>query len=228
MEIEYERNLAGSYMKAAAASDDSFDEKIMLKNKMPGLLKVEKSYVDGKGIYWYDISGYQSLAVMSELKKLDINFIEKFILTLCDQIEILERNLMDIDCLLLDPDTIFVSNQDGSIRYAIYPEVFDSLSVYVRDIIEFMLTKLDHGDKENVQPAYDIYQKTLDADYSILDIREMILKRRQEAAREQANYETIADTELPEISPDEAEIINDTGDKKENVFFKKLGKMPSF
>lgn len=222
MEIEYERNLAGSYMKAAAAGDESFDEKIMLKNKMPGLLKVEKSYVDGKGIYWYDISGYQSLAVMSELKKLDINFIEKFILTLCDQIEILERNLMDIDCLLLDPDTIFVSNQDESIRYVIYPEVFDSLSVYVRDIIEFMLTKLDHGDKENVQPAYDIYQKTLDADYSILDIREMILKRRQEAAREQANYETIADAELPEISPDEAEIINDTGDKKENAFFKKL------
>ena len=50
----------------------------------------------------------------------------------------------------------------------------------------------------------------------------MILKRRQEAAREQANYETIADTELPEISPDEAEIINDTGDKKENGFFKKV------
>ena len=43
MEIEYERNLAGSYMKAAAAGDESFDEKIMLKNKMPGLLKVEKS-----------------------------------------------------------------------------------------------------------------------------------------------------------------------------------------
>ena len=222
MEIEYERNLAGSYMKVAAVSDESFDEKIMLKNKMPGLLKVEKSYVDGKGIYWYDISGYQSLAVVCELKKLDINFIEKFILTLSDQIETLERNLMDIDCLLLDPDTIFVSNQDESIRYVIYPEVFDSLSVYVRDIMEFMLAKLDHGDKENVQPAYDIYQKTLDTDYSILDIREMILKRRQEAAREQANYETIADVELPEIKADEAEIINDTGDKKENAFFKKL------
>lgn len=225
MEIEYERNLAGSYMKVAAVSDESFDEKIMLKNKMPGLLKVEKSYVDGKGIYWYDISGYQSLAVVCELKKLDINFIEKFILTLCDQIETLERNLMDIDCLLLDPDTIFVSNQDESIRYVIYPEVFDSLSVYVRDIMEFMLAKLDHGDKENVQPAYDIYQKTLDTDYSILDIREMILRRRQEAAREQANYETIADVELPEIKPDEAEIINDTGDKKENDFFKKLADM---
>lgn len=225
MEIEYERNLAGSYMKVAAVSDESFDEKIMLKNKMPGLLKVEKSYVDGKGIYWYDISGYQSLAVVSELKKLDINFIEKFILTLCDQIETLERNLMDIDCLLLDPDTIFVSNQDESIRYIIYPEVFDSLSVYVRDIMEFMLAKLDHGDKENVKPAYDIYHKTLDTDYSILDIREMILKRRQEAAREQANYETIADAELPEIKSDEAEIINAAGDKKENAFLKKLADM---
>ena len=39
MEIEYERNLAGSYMKAAAASDDSFDEKIMLKNSLSEIFK---------------------------------------------------------------------------------------------------------------------------------------------------------------------------------------------
>ena len=48
MEIEYERNLAGSYMKAAAASDDSFDEKIMLKNKMLGLLRWKKAMWTGK------------------------------------------------------------------------------------------------------------------------------------------------------------------------------------
>ena len=222
MEIEYERNLTGSYMKVAAVSDESFDEKIMLKNKMPGLLKVEKSYVDGKGIYWYDISGCQSLAVVSEFRKLDINFIEKFILTLCDQIETMERNLMNIDCLLLDPDTIFVSNMDESIRYVVYPEAFDSLSVYVRDIMEFMLAKLDHGDKENVQTAYDIYQKTLDTDYSILDIRERILRRRQDVVKEQANYETIADVEIPESKLDEAETLNDTVHKKENAFLKKL------
>lgn len=222
MEIEYERTLTGSYMKIAAACNDGFDEKIMLKNKMPGFLKVEKSHVNGEGMYWYDISGYQSLAVICQFKKLDINFIEKFILTLCDQIETMERNLVDINCLLLDADTIFIANMDESIRYVIYPEGFESLSVYVRDVMEYMLTKLDHSNKAEVQTVYDIYEKTLDSDYSIMDIKDMILKRRQEAVKEQVSYETIADVQLPEIIEDKPEPISDKASGSENKILKKL------
>ena len=116
MEIEYERTLTGSYMKISAVDNPGFDEKIMLKNRIPGFLRVEKSHVDGKGQYLYEISGYQSLAGVCSLKKIDINFIEKIILTLCDQLDAMERNLLDSNYLFLDPDTVFVSNMDESIR----------------------------------------------------------------------------------------------------------------
>ena len=191
MEIEYERTLTGSYMKISAVDNPGFDEKIMLKNRIPGFLRVEKSHVDGKGQYWYEISGYQSLAGVCSLKKIDINFIEKIILTLCDQLDAMERNLLDSNYLFLDPDTVFVSNMDESIRYIIFPESYDSIAVCFRDLMEFLLTKLDHSSKDDVQFAYEIYEKTLDSEYNIRNIRDIIIMRRKEEAKRQIDLKSI-------------------------------------
>lgn len=60
-EVIYERNMTGSFMKIPAPLNAPFDEKMMLKRKIPGLLSVEKCYLDGGGQYWYNISGRQSL-----------------------------------------------------------------------------------------------------------------------------------------------------------------------
>lgn len=200
MEIEYERTLTGSYMKISAADNPGFDEKIMLKNRIPGFLRVEKSHVDGKGQYWYEISGYQSLAGVCSLKKIDINFIEKIILTLCDQLDAMERNLLDSNCLFLDPDTVFVSNMDESVRYIIFPESYDSIAVCFRDLMEFLLTKLDHSSKDDVQLAYEIYEKTLDSDYNIRNIRDIIIMRRQDEAKRQIDLKPIASLQSDNVS----------------------------
>ena len=48
-EIVYERNLTGSFMKIAAGIHAGLDEKLMLRRKLPGLLAVEKAYMDGEG-----------------------------------------------------------------------------------------------------------------------------------------------------------------------------------
>ena len=50
-EIVYERNLTGSFMKIAAGIHAGLDEKLMLRRKLPGLLAVEKAYMDGEGQY---------------------------------------------------------------------------------------------------------------------------------------------------------------------------------
>lgn len=200
MEIEYERTLTGSYMKISAVDNPGFDEKIMLKNRIPGFLRVEKSHVDGKGQYWYEISGYQSLAGVCSLKKIDINFIEKIILTLCDQLDAMERNLLDSNCLFLDPDTVFVSNMDESVRYIIFPESYDSIAVCFRDLMEFLLTKLDHSSKDDVQLAYEIYEKTLDSDYNIRNIRDIIIMRRQDEAKRQIDLKPIASLQSDNVS----------------------------
>ena len=53
-------------------------------------------------------------------------------------------------------------------------------------MMEYLLTKVDHKDSAAVRTAYGIYEKTLADGYSIWDIREEIMRARQEEAVEPA------------------------------------------
>lgn len=48
-EIVYERKMTGSFMKLRCDEVKPLDEKILLKNNIPGFLKMEKCYVNMKG-----------------------------------------------------------------------------------------------------------------------------------------------------------------------------------
>uniref|UniRef100_UPI004055E14D DUF6382 domain-containing protein n=1 Tax=Agathobacter sp. TaxID=2021311 RepID=UPI004055E14D len=180
-EIVYERNVSRSYMKIPAVAEASFDEKMMLKKHLPGLLPVEKCFVNGVGQYWYNISGKQALDTYCKMKTIGASFIEKMILSICSQFEILEWNLINMNCLVLDPELIFIGNGSEEIVFTVYPgskhEVFSEL----QQLMEYLLTKVDHKDKDAVHAAYEIYEMTLNESYSIMDIKDAILDARGKA-----------------------------------------------
>lgn len=178
-EIIYERNLTGSFMKIAAGIHAGLDEKLMLRRKLPGLLAVEKAYMDGEGQYWYNISGKQSLDMYCRVKEVDISFIEKLIMSICSEMEILEWNLIQTNCLMLDPELIFITNSNQEIIFTVYPGGSGTIETEFQQLMEFLLTKVDHKDTQAVKAAYGIYEKTLLDGYSITDIRDEIVRARQ-------------------------------------------------
>ena len=178
-EIVYERNLTGSFMKIAAGIHAGLDEKLMLRRKLPGLLAVEKAYMDGEGQYWYNISGKQSLDMYCRVKEVDISFIEKLIMSICSEMEILEWNLIQTNCLMLDPELIFITNSNQEIIFTVYPGGSGTIETEFQQLMEFLLTKVDHKDTRAVKAAYGIYEKTLLDGYSITDIRDEIVRSRQ-------------------------------------------------
>lgn len=180
-EVIYDRNLTGSYMKIPVSIGHEFDEKMMLRRKLPGLLSVERCNIDGVGQYWYNISGKQSLDTFCRIQNIGVEFVERMIISICSEIEILERNFLDQNCLLLDPEQIFISNQNQEVIFAVYPGHHESLAVGFQQLMEYLLTKIDHEDPEAVRSGYMIYEKTLDEAYNIMDIRDEIVQRRNEA-----------------------------------------------
>lgn len=195
--IDYERNLTGSYMKISAINSDKFDEKIVLNRKLPGLLPVEKCFYDGEGQFWYNISGKQSLDNYCEIKEIGIDFIEKVIVSICSQIEILESNLICSNCLILQEDLIFISNTSQEIIFGVYTGKKDNIENEFRQLMEYLLTKIDHSDKAAVKAAYSIYEKTLNEGYSVIDIRNAISNAKNENAREE-NKKRIVDEGVKE------------------------------
>ena len=140
----------------------------------------------GEGQYWYNISGKQSLDMYCRVKEVDISFIEKLIMSICSEMEILEWNLIQTNCLMLDPELIFITNSNQEIIFTVYPGGSGTIETEFQQLMEFLLTKVDHKDTQAVKAAYGIYEKTLLDGYSITDIRDEIVRSRQNEGKKAA------------------------------------------
>lgn len=177
-EVIYERNMTGSYMKIPEGMNDGLDERLMLKGKLRGTLPVEKAYVDGGGQYWYNISGKQSLDTYCRMKQIGIEFVERLIVSICSELEILEWNLIHTNCLMLDPELVFITNSNREFIFTLYPGNNTQIELEFQQLMEYLLTRIDHKDEAAVRTVYGIYEKTLEESYSLTDIRDLITETR--------------------------------------------------
>lgn len=216
-EIVYERNLTGSYMKIPAGIRAGLDERLMLRRKIQGALPVEKAYVDGNGQYWYNISGKQSLDVYCRMKPVGIDLIERLIVSICSEMEILEWNLIHTSCLCLDPELIFVTNSNQEFIFTIYPDGAGGIEKEFEQLMEYLLTKIDHKDTQAVRAAYSIYEQSLKEGYSIMDLRSKIMEAKKEEAVSQQEKQK-AYGEAPEFgtSPYQSTSLAESGRWGEN------------
>lgn len=181
IQAEYERNISGSYLKLPVLEENVFDERMLLRRKISGLLPVEKCYVNGGGQYWYCITGKQSLETLCGIRSVGLALLETLLSNLCSQIEILEQNLISTESLQLSPDLIFVSNSNQEFLFLVYPGCKKPMDQSFRQLMEYILTKLDHRDSASVQIAYAIYEKTLEEGYTLADIWSYVLSQKRNA-----------------------------------------------
>lgn len=177
-EIVYERNVTGSFMRIAAPAEGGVDERLLLRRKLPGVLAVEKAYVNGGGQYWYNISGKQSLDTYCSVKEIRMDFVEQLIISVCSLLERMEWNLIRMDCLMLDPELVFISNASQDFVFTLYPGGTQKVEQEFQMLMEYLMKKVDHKDTEAVRAVYQIYEHTLEEGYQITDIRSLLFREK--------------------------------------------------
>jgi len=199
-EITYKRDINCSYMIVPAMPENNFDEKILLRRCLDNFIPVQKCYEGSAGQYWYDITGKQALDSYCRINNIGKIFFETLILKLCQAVEVLDWNLVDVNCLVLDPELIFINTQE-ELSFVAYPFHKGNLALELQQLLEYMLTKLDHKDTTVVGWAYKIYEMSLLDGMSITDLKQVILEERsrmivpserkivREEAREEDGFE---------------------------------------
>jgi len=176
--ILYERTISSSYMKLPALKEETLDVRILLQRKLKGMIPVERCYMNGEGQYWYDISGKQALDSFVKVNALEYSLFEILILRICEQLEVLEWNLLDVNGMILDPEFIFLNHKAEEISFVFYPQKDKNIVKDLQNLLEYLLSKLNHTDSELVQGAYELYELSLSESCQIQDFKNVILKRR--------------------------------------------------
>lgn len=180
-EISYERTIYKSYMKISSVQESNFDERIILMNRISGVITCEKCYINGNGEYWYDITGKHALDYFCKMSVIGKDFITTLLLSICELLEQMQWNLIEERCLKLEPEMVFVSSMGEEITFVLYPETetkntFSELT----SLMEFLLTKVDHSEKDTVSWIYEIYEFLLGEEYGIADLKKFIQRKRIE------------------------------------------------
>lgn len=160
MEIEYIRKLTSSHMVVKQIAQLSDWEEGMIAHSAGNHLLFGKSICEDEDTrLWYDITGKQSLDVILETKELQYEFFCELLLEITKVVERLESILLVPDGLLLLPECIFRDYRTQSLFFCYYPGNTQQLPAAFGQLLEYLLTRLDHGDERAVTLAYDIYER---------------------------------------------------------------------
>ena len=128
---------------------EDYQNKMLEENQVEGLLEMHGRGMDDKSCYDYDVSGKE-----------------------------VERYLLNVNCILMDPEYIFYTEEKYYFCY--YPPKEKSLWEGFHHLSEYLVKCADYQDKECVQIVFLLHKETMKENYSLEQIIKECVKEEEE------------------------------------------------
>lgn len=209
MEINYKYDISHNYaiIKSDDDIDNSYKFRMILDNKLKGIISISTRIIDNEFYLYYDISSRHSMKEIFDKKQLGYYELQQLIVALYSRMNELSKYLLDIDDIILEPELIFYNLEKTEIFFCYYPNLHKNFGSSFHHFIQCILTKIDHSDKDAVLLAYDLQDVSLNDRLIIDDVFNKLSLQKKDAKIE----------EVHAYKKEELNIIYD------NPFFKKAG-----
>lgn len=205
MKTEYKRTWNQSLMLLEEIEPyEGYEMKMLEYNKIDGLLPIEQLIEDGVISYSYNITGKRALDYFLEEKNVEAELLRNLLCRCVHVCREIEKYLLNENHLLMELNTIFIENETEELYFCYQPGKTGLMTDSFRGLLEVLLQKLNHDKEENIKIAYDLYQKTLEENYSFLELQKVFQK---EAVVEMVPKAETYDSETYELI--------ETGEEKE-------------
>lgn len=156
LETKYYKDYRHNYLilkDNGCLSENVYQRKMMTENSISGLLESSEKHINGELLIYYEISSKQSLQSYFAGRTIGIDFLKKFFIQLKMVNDVLQKYLLDGNCMVLLPEYIFLDVGTEEISFLYYPNPEEgSLS----DLMNFFLSGVDNEDMKAVEMVYKI------------------------------------------------------------------------
>lgn len=200
MRAEYKRDMSHNYLilhGENAVDTSSYQVRMLTGNAVPSILKCRIQGLDGKFLFYYDITSRQSLASFYEQKKLQVSDLRIIFGGFVKIMEEMMEFLLNPDQLLLSPEYMYLDIEKQKMYFCCLPGEMKPISEQFREMTEYFLPKLDHEEAAAVTMGYGIYRKALENGIHLEMIKEIIYQNVKEVP-ENRKEEKKPTEELPE------------------------------
>ncbi len=152
--------------------------KMIRNNSIDGLLLTHQRIIDGKSIYYYDITSKQQMSKLYSYAQLKL----EDVLMICESIALMVKDInmymLDLGKIILEPDYMFVDISEKKVKFVYYPrrqQQEDGCDNGIRRLFEYILEHFDHSvEKEQLMTMYMIYQKVVQKEYNLENFNEIV------------------------------------------------------
>ena len=162
---------------------EDYQNRMLEENYVEGLLEMSGRGMDDKSCYDYDVSGKVSMKALYEKHTISGEEIKRLLKSILSVVKEVERYLLDVNHILMDPEYIFYAEEKYYFCY--YPPGNKSLWEGFHHLSEYLVKCADYQDQECVQMVFLLHQETMKENYSLEKIiRECIKEEEEEQIEE--------------------------------------------
>lgn len=183
MKAEYKRDVSHNYLileEEEGIDTSSYQVRMVAGNVIPSLLHCRLQNLDGKLFFYYEITSRQSLSSYYEEKKFKAEDVRLIFGGFVQVMEELAEYLLNPEQLLLRPEYIYLDIEKRQVFFCCFPGSGTAVQDQLRELMEYMLPKLDHEDQAAVFLGYGIYRKMLEPGFQMENIKEAVYHRDKE------------------------------------------------
>lgn len=172
LEATYKRRLSQSYMILEHDCEwkGQHELEMLSYQRMPGFLPIETEISDGILRFWYEITGKQSLADSLERHPIEMALLDKLLGALEQACQMTQNYLLEESGILLEAEYIYLDFGQEKVEFTYLPGWGGDIQDGFQRLMEQILQRLDHDDKQAIAVAYEIYQRSLQRDSSLQDL----------------------------------------------------------
>ena len=178
----FERSMNHNYLILSTCSffgkkdDQSGDyrTKMILGNRIPGLLPITHRLVNGESRYYYEINSLQSLDRLYGKTEIRYDELRRLLSGCVKLFDRLEEYLLDGTQIIMKPELIYMDVEKNEPYFVCYPDYEGDVRMSFMEFVDELLTKIDHTDERAVMLGYQIYRYTRNPNYVISEIGKMM------------------------------------------------------
>lgn len=172
MEVRYKRDLNSNYMILTDRKplEKNHEIRMITENRIYGLLPCVSQEQEGCTEYYYEITGWQSMGLLYERKKIDCGQLRALLRELERILETAKEYLLNPAHFILKPEYMYLNAESGKLYLCYYPGYEKEIRESFLEWAEYLLGKLDKSDTEGIEFGYDLYQCALEPNFSLLEI----------------------------------------------------------
>ena len=157
-EISYERSMNHNYMILSKCDffgkegdkNGDFRTRMLLENKISGLLPVTHRLVNGESRYYYEINSLQSLDRLYDKNEIRYEELKALLSGCVSLFDTLEEYLLDGTQIIMKPELIYINVEKMEPYFVCYPDYEGDVRLSFMAFIDELLTKSDHTDERAV------------------------------------------------------------------------------